>query len=304
MAIINSSNQYKYTNRGPIDPKSLVKTYADLLSETTWQITNSSGKKVTIAYNGMLTAVWLNKADTTKNGVYFLYDPEVTTPLAAPDVKKEANWHKLIELSDLVTLTNQLSSIESELTGVKTKLASLEADKVVIRRDNEYNYNNKLVVANDEICLVDVPGHGLRVKIGDGKSTFEELPYIDDTILTSSDTIIVKGYFYQGQFYSDAGHTVQLDAKVGCIYIDTASSKLYIYSGLAYVVQKASLPNANAQIKNTFKLYDETGKNTDGTMTQRAITTELDGINDELDDKIEMAVDKDSELLIFAPDLD
>ena len=62
------SNQYLYTGRGPFDTKSLVKTYAQLLSQQTW---HSTADKVT-AYNGMIVAVWLNKEDTTKNGIYFL----------------------------------------------------------------------------------------------------------------------------------------------------------------------------------------------------------------------------------------
>lgn len=305
MAIIGSSNQYKYTGRGPLDPKATVKTYADLLSEATWTITNTSGNKVVIAFNGMITAVWLDKdADknlTDKNGVYFLFDPDVGSALAAPDVTNADNWHKLADIADLTSLVNQISEIESELTGVKTRLDALEADKVIIRRDNEYNFKS-ITPAKDEICLADVPGKGLRVKIGDGETKFSDLPYIDEQILTI-DNLIVKGYFNQGEFYGDSAHSIKLDAKIGRIYIDTVTSKLYIYNGLSYEASITKLPNATAQVAGAVKLYDETGYNIDGTMTQRAITSELNDINDELDDKIEMAVSKDDELLIFAADL-
>lgn len=47
------------------------------------------------------------------------------------------------------------------------------------------------------------------------------------------------------------------------------------------------------------KLYSTTGENVDGTMTQKAITKELNSINDELDDKVEISLKKDEELLIF-----
>jgi hypothetical protein len=40
------------------------------------------------------------------------------------------------------------------------------------------------------------------------------------------------------------------------------------------------------------KLYTTIGDNEDGTMTQKAIT-------DELDDKVEVEINKDEELLIF-----
>jgi hypothetical protein len=294
MAIIINSDQYAYTGRGPIDSKALVKTFSDLLSTTTWTINNKIA-----AYNGMLTAVWLNKEDTAKNGVYILFDPAVTSAIKVPDVTNESNWHKLAELSDLTEFTTRLSTIESELSGIKTRLASLEADKVTLRRDNDYNYKSietTYVPTNNEICLVDIAGYGIRVKIGDGESTFAELSYIDEPILKNIDSLIIKGYFYQNKFYSDLNHSEELQGIVGRIYIDAASSRLYTYDGVSYNVQLNKLPNATAEVAGMVKLYDTTGQNTDGTMTQRAIT-------DELDDKFEMLVDKDDELLIFDKDL-
>jgi hypothetical protein len=247
----------------------------------------------------MIVAVWLEKSDPTKNGVYFLYDPLVDTAKKKPDVTLETNWHKFAELSDLMALSEQLSSMSSELSGIKTRLATLEKDKVIIRRDNDYNYKSietTYVPANNEICLVDIAGYGIRVKIGDGESTFAELSYIDEPILKNIDGLIIKGYFYQNKFYSDLNHSEELQGIVGRIYIDAASSRLYTYDGVSYNVQLNKLPNATAEVAGMVKLYDTTGQNTDGTMTQRAIT-------DELDDKFEMLVDKDDELLIFDKDL-
>ena len=294
MAIINIGDQYKYTGRGPFDAKALVKEYADLLDKTKWTADGTADGNI-VAYNGMITAVWLNKADTTKNGVYFLYDPLVTSAVKKPDVTVEANWHKFAELSDLTALSEQLAAMGSELSGIKARLASLEEDKVVIRRDNEFNFKQK-TPANNEICLVDVAGKGIRVKIGDGTSTFAELPYIDEAVLKSIDSLIIKGYFYQGQFYVDAAHTELLESLTGRIYIDSVSSKLYTFNGVAYEPQKTTLPNATAEVAGIVKLYNQVGQNIDGTMTQKAIT-------DELDDKIEMLVHKDQEMLEFDTDL-
>ena len=294
MAIINIGDQYKYTGRGPFDAKALVKEYADLLDKTKWTVDGTADGNI-IAYNGMITAVWLNKTDITKNGVYFLYDPLVTSAVKKPDVTVEANWHKFAELSDLTALSEQLASMNLELTDIKSRLASLEEDKVVIRRDNEYNFKQK-TPANNEICLVDVAGKGVRVKIGDGISTFAELPYIDDVVLKSIDSLIIKGYFYQDQFYADAAHAEPIESLTGRIYIDSVSSKLYTFNGVAYEPQKTVLPNATAEVAGIVKLYDQIGQNVDGTMTQKAIT-------DELDDKIEMLVHKDQEMLEFDTDL-
>jgi hypothetical protein len=53
-----------------------------------------------------------------------------------------------------------------------------------------------------------------------------------------------------------------------------------------------NLPTASETVLGVLKLYDSTGDNTDGTMTQRAIT-------EELDTKIELSLKEDEELVIF-----
>lgn len=295
MAILPISDQYKYSARGPFDAKALVKTYADLLKPDTWEV---SGKAA--AYNGMITSVWLNKEDTSKNGVYFLYDPTITSTIKAPDVTNEANWHKLIELSDISDFSNRLSVMESELTGVNARLAALEDGPVVLRRDNDYNYKKietTFVPAFGEVCLVDIAGYGIRLKVGDGNSAFAALPYIDEPLLKNIDNLIIKGYFYQDRFYSDSSHTELLESITGRIYIDAISSKLYTYNGISYEPQRASLPNATADVAGTMKLYDQLGQNVDGTMTQRAITSELN-------EKFELDVIEEEEMVVFDTDID
>ena len=60
------------------------------------------------------------------------------------------------------------------------------------------------------------------------------------------------------------------------------------------------LPTASETVLGVLKLYDNTGDNIDGTMTQRAITKELGDINEELDTKIELCLKEDEELVIFS----
>ena len=150
MAISQIELQYKYSGKGPVDAKSLVKNYSALLLPETW---HNEADKVT-AYNGMIVAVWLD-ADTTKNGVYLLYDPAVTSILKTPDVSSEANWHKLAEVSELAVFTERLSTLESSLKELAIKLDTLEDNSDVIT----YGYRsgfpavgevNKLYVAADE----------------------------------------------------------------------------------------------------------------------------------------------------------
>jgi hypothetical protein len=125
VAIINISTQYRYTGRGPFDAKAIVKTYSELLDLSTWQVTENA-KTIMSAYNGMVVSVWLNKEDSSKNGLYYLYDPEVTSVLKAPDVTKPVNWHKLCNLSELTDFTAQISSINSQLTNLETRVNVVE----------------------------------------------------------------------------------------------------------------------------------------------------------------------------------
>jgi hypothetical protein len=113
MAVITSSNQYKYTGRGPLDTKALVKTFDELIDINTWL----SDYSVLVAYNGMVTSVWKD-SDSSKNGVYVLHDPLVTSVLQAPDVTNPDNWHKIAEVSDLASFVEKLSLFESKIEAV------------------------------------------------------------------------------------------------------------------------------------------------------------------------------------------
>ncbi len=293
MAIQFRQDQQLYLGKGPLDPKSLVKTYAELLTYTRWT-DNGTDNGAFIAYNGMITAVWLNKADTTKNGVYLLFDPAVTSALKKPDVTKEENWHKFASLSDVEALASQLATLNEDIKILDEKVRNLDANKVIISRDNEYNYKTKTPL-NNEVCLVDVPGVGLRVKIGDGETAFTDLTYLDDAVLNMVDDVVVKGYLYLDKFYKDAEHTILLEDIVGRIYIDGKTSKIYSYDGAKYA--STSVPNASATVAGVVKLYDEMGKNTDGAMTQRAVT-------EELNQKFEVDFNRDLEMLIFDNDFE
>jgi hypothetical protein len=132
MALIDISNQYRYTGRGAFDAKALVKTYAELISTATWTTKNVSGAEVITAYNGMLTAVWLNKDDVTKNGIYFLHDPEANTPLKTPDVTKEAHWHKLCQVEDIAGFAEQIESLRADLNKMQAEVDELQDAATIV----------------------------------------------------------------------------------------------------------------------------------------------------------------------------
>ena len=140
---------------------------------------------------------------------------------------------------------------------------------IKLRRNNLYNYEkyqDSFIPADGELCLVDTPKSGLRVKCGDGVSTFSELPYVD--------TILYKGYLVDGVFYKDIQHTQQYEENINKIYVDLATTKLYIYSG-TYLPISPDMPNATVDVAGIMKLYKTTGNNEDGTMTQKSITSEI-----------------------------
>ena len=195
----------------------------------------------------------------------------------------------IFKIGDGVTPFDQLEPI-----------GNTDLSVVALRRDNDYNYKkieNTFIPTNGEVCLVDVAGYGLRAKVGDGISTFAQLPYADEAILQNINSLIVKGYFYQEKFYTDASHTELLESVTGRIYVDAISSKLYTYNGINYETQNGSLPNATAETAGAVKLYDQVGQNVDGTMTQRAITKELN-------EKFEMDVVEEEEMVVFDVDID
>jgi hypothetical protein len=145
-SIQNKADQLRFKGRGPLDAKSLVKTYAELLNTETWTIDGTL-----VAYNGMIVAVWLDKTDEANNGIYYFFDPAVTSPLALKnaDVTNPANWHKISDTVDVSAIENTLSDHESRLTALEEK----ESDAVTYGSRSGFpaiGEANKLYVAADE----------------------------------------------------------------------------------------------------------------------------------------------------------
>lgn len=134
--IISSSNQYKHTGRGPLDSKTLVKTFADLTNKSTWTVLNDKGAETVIAYNGMITAVWLDKDEnknlTDKNGIYFLFDKNITGITKAPDVTIEANWHRLGSIESLDGLSEQIAELQTALQEAQADIEELQDSATVV----------------------------------------------------------------------------------------------------------------------------------------------------------------------------
>lgn len=159
-----------------------------------------------------------------------------------------------------------------------------------LRRDNDYNYakiKDSFIPANGEICLVDTAREGLRAVCGDGINTFGQLEFLND--------FIQKGYYNEGNFYSDTTYTKELDSFTTRLYIDLNTSQLYYFNGDIYKELNKNLELASEEFAGVMKLYSTTGDNEDGTMTQRAITKELS-------EKFELTINAEDETIIFTQD--
>ena len=123
------------------------------------------------------------------------------------------------------------------------------------------------------------------MKVGNGTSTFTQLDYY------ASD-IIVYGYYFDNKFYSNNSHENLIIGSNVKIYIDISTWRLYIYNEEQYQ-EINTVPYASSTDAGIVKLYDTVGSNTDGTMTQKAIT-------DELNTKVSVTVEEEDELAIFS----
>lgn len=163
---------------------------------------------------------------------------------------------------------------------------------IQLRRDNDYNFKkveNSFIPANGEVVLVDTAKDGLRAKVGNGYSTFAQLQYTDADLRNT----VLHGYYYQNVFYQDDLHQVAMRGMINKIYIDDNARKLYFFDGENYITIQDTFVTATADIPGIVKLYGTTGQNVDGTMTQKAIT-------DELDLRYKATIDSNDELLVFS----
>ena len=148
---------------------------------------------------------------------------------------------------------------------------------IKLRRDNDYNYNkvaNTFIPAKGEVCVVDDAHFGIRAKVGDGTTTYGALAFTDTYELNR---VVERGYLISGAFYYTNSAVVanMIPAVDYRLYLDITTGSVYYYNSSAYVLIKSSLPTASAVEAGIMKLYADKGSNTDGTMTQKAITDAL-----------------------------
>lgn len=163
---------------------------------------------------------------------------------------------------------------------------------IQLRRDNEYNFEkvkDTFVPANGEVVLIDTAREGLRAKVGNGVSTYAELQFTDADIRNA----VLHGYLINGNFFKTINQDGLITPMINKIYIEDATRKIYFYNGSNYQNIQTTFTTASSEEPGLVKLYSTTGQNTDGTMTQKAIT-------DELDLRYKATIDSENELLVFS----
>ena len=148
-----------------------------------------------------------------------------------------------------------------------------------LRKDTEAafaNIKNAFVPADGECCLVECT-KGIRVKVGDGVKTLAQLEYIDTDLINQINEVVTRGYLMNGAFYTDSTYTTLITASISKVYIDANSNVIYTYDAAnsKYVSVNDVLPTASDAQAGIAKLYQTLGSNTDGALSQKAATDEL-----------------------------
>lgn len=165
---------------------------------------------------------------------------------------------------------NNISVIDDEIN-TRVRLWK-DTDKNLLSLEND------IIPLNGEIVIVESDDEGIRYKVGDGKTPYSELDFADKWLHDQVCGIVIQGIYDKtsDNFYVDDGKSIKIVPYDYKLYIDKSTKILYAYSSdekKYYAV--TGIDQATSTVAGIMKLYDETGDNTDGTMTQRSITSEI-----------------------------
>lgn len=149
---------------------------------------------------------------------------------------------------------------------------------IQLRRATEAQWKaikDSFIPAAGEPCVTLDGDNVGQIKIGNGVTPWGALTYICD-----NNNVILLGYYLNGKFYTDSTYTVEVEKSESKLYIDKNAHSVYIWNGENYIPPS---PQATETIAGMMKLYQTSGNNTDGTMSQKVITEGVNTIKFELD---------------------
>ena len=122
-----------------------------------------------------------------------------------------------------------------------------------------------------------------KLKIGDGVNNYSDLPYLTGD--SEDSDLVITGYYYNNGFYQEPEHINILPRYISKLYFDIPTNQIYYYSIDSLYHRLVQTVQVDSNLPGLVKLYSTTGNNIDGTMTQRAITAELNK-------KVELSLDE------------
>ena len=143
-----------------------------------------------------------------------------------------------------------------------------------LRKDNENNFSRSNIILQDgELAIVTTPFSGLKIKIGDGSHTFNQLNY--DTL-----GLLVEGFKQTDTRFVYTDNATTIDPHDHILFLDRNTGFMYYWNNYT---EKYEYINKNevatSQMAGISKLYDTiNGQNTDGSVTQAAVYTAFDSI--------------------------
>lgn len=146
---------------------------------------------------------------------------------------------------------------------------------VKLRRGAESEFSADYMPLKGEVAFVELPNKDIRMKVGDGETLFTDLQYADKFLIDQINNIVCQGYLIDGEFYVDTEKKTKIVPYVYKMYVELNTGVIYSYNGSKYIAASAVVPAATNITAGIMKLYEEAGTNTDGTMTQKSITSEV-----------------------------
>jgi hypothetical protein len=174
---------------------------------------------------------------------------------------------------------NKNASLISSETGKFKKYSYCKIESITIN-GTELPIEDLTVdipLATHEAFGVSMAGKGIKATSGVYSVDFNA---IDDGSIPIEkvqweNAIVVRGYLYNGEFYQDEDHRIKYVPYEYKIYVDITSSTIFIYNGENYISAIANVPFASDTLPGILKLYQNTGTNTDGSISQKIVTDEL-----------------------------
>lgn len=175
---------------------------------------------------------------------------------------------------------NKNSALITSETGKFKKYSYCKIESISINGINlpiDDSLNVEIPIATKNEFGVSMAGYGIVSDNGVYNIDFNAID--DDSIpiekVQWENAIIVRGYYYEGEFYQDIEHKIKYVPYEYKIYINIDTSSIYVWNGENYISAESNVPYGSDTIPGIIKLYQSTGNNTDGSISQKTATEEL-----------------------------